>query len=469
MPKLNPPLSVADPDPALLRKLDPIKRVCVAATVIIAGITFFAWFLPALGGLLPDGWRMMAPASALGLLFSALSLQFSESRYSARANRISQVLALLAAFMGAAVLAEYALHISGGIERLLPTDPHSASLWPDRPSPQTASGLLLLGISLALIRVRARIAVRIADLVVSLLGLLILVLVSGEIFGAFRIFALSQVTRTSQQTLICLAFLTLVAFLRRSEVGVFSIFLGRGIGSRIARVLGPIILVLPFIREFARQRMVRFQILPEHYATAILASLAAAMSFVLLMLLVWYIKGMENEIHDLSLRDELTGLYNLRGFKILAVQALRLAQRSNAPFSVLFIDLDDLKRINDFHGHGVGSAALNETGELIKTTFRETDVIGRVGGDEFAVAGQFNDSAISVAIQRLRDASNERNSAAGHRVSLSFSIGHVTSILTENESLESMLAKADQSMYEEKRRKKSGVAQQTSETQNSAP
>jgi diguanylate cyclase (GGDEF)-like protein len=109
------------------------------------------------------------------------------------------------------------------------------------------------------------------------------------------------------------------------------------------------------------------------------------------MLLVWYIKGMENEIHDLSLRDELTGLYNLRGFKILAVQALRLAQRSNAPFSVLFIDLDDLKRINDFHGHGVGSAALNETGELIKTTFRETDVIGRVGGDEFAVAGQFND------------------------------------------------------------------------------
>ena len=454
MPKLNPPLSVADPDPALLRKLDPIKRVCVAATVIIAGITFFAWFLPALGGLLPDGWRMMAPASALGLLFSALSLQFSESRYSARANRISQVLALLTAFMGAAVLAEYALHISGGIERLLPTDPHSASLWPDRPSPQTASGLLLLGISLALIRVRARIAVRIADLVVSLLGLLILVLVSGEIFGAFRIFALSQVTRTSQQTLICLAFLTLVAFLRRSEVGVFSIFLGRGIGSRIARTLGPILLVLPFLREIGRQRLIHTRMLPEDYTTAFLASLAATLSFLLLMLLVWYIKAMEVEIQDLSLRDELTRLYNLRGFSLLGDHVLNLAHRTQAPCSVLFVDVDNLKLINDSLGHALGSAILVETADLLKKTFRESDVLGRIGGDEFAVVCQCSHVTISIAANRLEAAAVNRNAQPGRQFPLSFSVGYATADEHGRQSLQELLSLADKAMYEDKRHKK---------------
>jgi len=454
MPKLNPPLSVADPDPALLRKLDPIKRVCVAATVIIAGITFFAWFLPALGGLLPDGWRMMAPASALGLLFSALSLQFSESRYSARANRISQVLALLAAFMGAAVLAEYALHISGGIERFLPTDPHSASLWPDRPSPQTASGLLLLGISLALIRVRARIAVRIADLVVSLLGLLILVLVSGEIFGAFRIFALSQVTRTSQQTLICLAFLTLVAFLRRSEVGVFSIFLGRGIGSRIARTLGPILLVLPFLREIGRQRLIHTRMLPEDYTTAFLASLAATLSFLLLMLLVWYIKAMEVEIQDLSLRDELTRLYNLRGFSLLGDHVLNLAHRTQAPCSVLFVDVDNLKLINDSLGHALGSAILVETADLLKKTFRESDVLGRIGGDEFAVVCQCSHVTISIAANRLEAAAVNRNAQPGRQFPLSFSVGYATADEHGRQSLQELLSLADKAMYEDKRHKK---------------
>jgi diguanylate cyclase (GGDEF)-like protein len=354
-----------------------------------------------------------------------------------------------------AILGEYAFHIAAGLERLFPFDSNSTSPWPDRPSPQTASGLAMLGITIALIRVRGRIVVRIADLVTICLGLLVLVLASGEVFGAMRIFSLSGVTRTSPQTLLCLVFLTLVAFLRRAEMGIFSIFLGRGIGSRIARILGPVILVLPFLREIARQRMVRSQILPEHYATAILASAAAAMSFVFLMLLVFYIKSMENEIHNLSVRDELTGLYNLRGFHLLGERALRLARRSRVPFSVLFIDLDNLKQINDLHGHSVGSECLAETGALLQATFRETDVLGRIGGDEFAVAGQFSHAAVAIATERLREASAQRNSAPGHSAALSFSIGHVTSLLTGHESLRALLSRADEAMYEEKRRKKS--------------
>ena len=381
MPKLNPPLSIGDPDPALLQKLDPIKRVCVALAATVAGLTLLAWFIPPLDSLMPGGWRLMATASAIGLALCAFSLEFSESRYSKRVNKLSQVLAVLAVLLGATILAEYALHISTGLEHILPFDPKSISPWPARPSPQTASGLVLLGITLALIRVRSRIAVRIADLVLICLAMLMLVLVSGEIFGALRLFGLSPVTRTSPQTLLCLALLTFVAFLRRSEIGLFSIFLGHGIGSTIARVLGPILLVLPFLREIGRQRMVHAQLLPERYATAILASIAAAMAFGMLIVIAWYIKEMEAEIQDLSLRDELTRLYNLRGFSLLGGHVLVLAQRSQLPCSVLYVDVDNLKHINDSLGHAKGSAILKETVQMLEQTFRETDVIGRIGGD----------------------------------------------------------------------------------------
>jgi diguanylate cyclase (GGDEF)-like protein len=454
MPKPNPHLSIGESDPALLQMLVPIKRVCLAAVAIIAGTTLFVWFFPALGSFLPDGWRLMTATTALGLLLCTFSLEFSESRYSIRVNRLSKLLALLAAVLGAAILAEYALHISAGLERLLPFDPKSLSPWPDRPSPQTAAGLALLGITSALIRVRVRIVVRIADLVAICLGLLVLVLVSGEIFGALPLFGLSPITRTSPQTLACLALLTFVAFFRRAEIGVFSIFLGRGIGSRTARALAPFLLVLSFLREAGRDRLLLTLHIPDHYANAILASISTAVAFVFLMFLTWRINGMESKIQDLSLRDELTGLYNLRGFNLLAEQALRLAHRSHLPLSVLFVDLDNLKEINDSFGHDTGSAFLAETAELLKLTFRETDVMGRIGGDEFAVVCQCSHAAISIAAKRLEAATAARNSLSGRLFPLRFSTGYITAEEQAKQSLQELLTLADKAMYEEKRRKK---------------
>ena len=454
MPKLNPPLSIGESDPELLRKLAIVKHFCFLAVASIGFLTLLAWYLPVLGKFMPNSWRLMSAETALGVLLSAFSLEFSEQHDSLRVKRLSLVLATLAALLGMAILCEYAFHIAAGLDRIFPFDPKSTSLWPDRPSPQTASGLALLGITIALIRVRGRIAVRIADFVTSCLGLMVLVLASGEVFGALRIFGLSGVTRTSPQTLLCFVLLTLVAFFRRAERGIFSIFLDRGIGSRIARGLGLVILVLPFLREFARQRMLRSQILPANYATAILASVAATMSFVFLMFLVWYIKGMEAKIHDLSLRDELTGVYNLRGFSLLGAQVLSLAQRSQLACSVLFIDLDNLKEINDSRGHNAGSAALVETAGILKQVFRETDVIGRVGGDEFTVVCQCGHVAMSIAAGRLEDAATDRNSRAGHEFPLSFSVGYATAEEHQRQSLNDLLTLADKSMYEEKKRKK---------------
>jgi diguanylate cyclase (GGDEF)-like protein len=177
-------------------------------------------------------------------------------------------------------------------------------------------------------------------------------------------------------------------------------------------------------------------------------------SFLLLLFLTWRIQRMEAEISDLSLRDELTGVRNLRGFHFLGEQALHLAQRSKQPLSVLFIDLDNLKGINDSLGHSTGSAFLVEMAKLLENTFRETDVIGRIGGDEFAVLCQCSHAAMSSAAQRLDEASAIRNSEPGRQFPFSFSVGYVTSEEHKRESLDELLSHADKAMYEEKKRKK---------------
>ncbi|MCX5902466.1 MAG: PAS domain S-box protein [Proteobacteria bacterium] len=93
-------------------------------------------------------------------------------------------------------------------------------------------------------------------------------------------------------------------------------------------------------------------------------------------------KRMEEELRALSLIDELTGLYNRRGFLTLAGQQLRIAKRTKRQQLLLFADLDDLKRINDHLGHALGDQALRDTAQIFKATFRTSDILARMGGDE---------------------------------------------------------------------------------------
>jgi diguanylate cyclase (GGDEF)-like protein len=246
--------------------------------------------------------------------------------------------------------------------------------------------------------------------------------------------------------------LTVAAVSRRIEYGRWSIFSGRGVGSRIARGLLPIVLLLPVSRELMRARMMRTHVLPDHYAAAILAATGTMIALLVLLVMAWQLRRLEWEIQSLSLRDELTGLYNLRGFQLLAQQALRMAQRSRMPFSVLFVDVDGLKQINDRLGHAAGSQLLVEAAAFLQAHFRETDVLGRIGGDEFAVAGQFSSEAIEQVEQRLEAETGQGGHTQTPRLSLS--MGHVTVDPHRIESLDDLLKRADAAMYERKRMKK---------------
>jgi len=452
MPK-NSPLAAIDPsDPAVLDYLARVQRICIAIVAVVAASTLCAWIIVGLGFALPPFWTLMKANTALVALASAVGFSLSEHGRSRRSLFASRALAVLVGAIAAASLVEHAFGISLGVNTFVAAD--RLSRHPGLMSPQSGSSFLLLAIALFFVRASKGVARHFADFCVAAVSFLVLVVVSGYLFGATSPFSIAPSNWTSPQALLSLSLLSFVAFSRRAEYGVFSILVGTGNGSRIARVLTPILLALPFLREIGRVRLLNNHLLPPHYASAILASLAAVLSFGLLMILAARINKMEVRIKDLSLRDELTGLANLRGFRVLAEQALRLAKRSRKPFSVLFIDVDELKQINDKLGHRVGSMFLVDTAKLLKTTFRESDVVGRIGGDEFAVCGLFSDTAIEVAVARLHAGAALRTPDPTGHMPLSLSTGHVTVSEHGNVSLENLLAQADTAMYEQKNLKK---------------
>src|SRR5664279_208380 len=160
-------------------------------------------------------------------------------------------------------------------------------------------------------------------------------------------------------------------------------------------------------------------------------------------------------LREMSLVDPLTLLYNRRGLLALARQLFKVADRMRRRVSHIFVDLDGLKVINDSLGHGVGDQALLETTELLKETFRDSDIIARMGGDEFVVLAMENAGAdAELWTARLQENLRARNARADRSYLLSLSIGIVYYDPDAPRELDDLLARADRLMYEEKRAKR---------------
>lgn len=171
------------------------------------------------------------------------------------------------------------------------------------------------------------------------------------------------------------------------------------------------------------------------------------------------LKRAEESLRNQTLTDDLTGLKNRRGFITLAEQQLKVsrAPRKQEPLLLVYADMDDLKQINDRFGHHVGSQALVETAQIIRHTCRETDIIGRIGGDEFAilVAPAVADSDTRLT-ERLQENLRHFNQQNSQPYLLSLSLGTTRIEAGSTASIEELLTQADEAMYEHKRSKKQG-------------
>jgi diguanylate cyclase (GGDEF)-like protein/PAS domain S-box-containing protein len=166
------------------------------------------------------------------------------------------------------------------------------------------------------------------------------------------------------------------------------------------------------------------------------------------------LKMLQEELRKSSLVDELTGIYNRRGFSTLARQQLRTAQRMGRRLHLFFMDMDQLKAINDTMGHNQGDRAIRETALVLKATFRESDILGRWGGDEFSVLAMDTDEeGTKAALNRLRQNLDDWNTDTARPYKISLSTGSATYDPESPSTLEDLIARADRSMYEDKRKR----------------
>jgi diguanylate cyclase (GGDEF)-like protein len=154
-----------------------------------------------------------------------------------------------------------------------------------------------------------------------------------------------------------------------------------------------------------------------------------------------------------SITDELTGLANRRGFYALAEQQLKLSRRQRRGIYVLYADVDGLKRVNDTFGHLEGDRALVEVANILKGTYRESDIVARIAGDEFVVIpiGSTGDDIYAV-VGRLKKNLDARNATTDRGYNLCLSLGVAEYDPANPCTIDELLSRADESMYKDKKR-----------------
>jgi len=167
-------------------------------------------------------------------------------------------------------------------------------------------------------------------------------------------------------------------------------------------------------------------------------------------------KQAEEKIQQMAYHDSLTGLANRHGFLALAGQQLKLSDRTKKGVLLFFADLDGMKEINDTLGHKEGDNALIDVAAVLNETFRSSDIIARMGGDEFAVlAIDMAEENADIQMTRLQDRFDRHNGQADRRYRLSLSVGCSCYDPENPRSIDELMAQADKRMYEQKRSKKS--------------
>uniref|UniRef100_A0A7C6AG83 Diguanylate cyclase n=1 Tax=candidate division WOR-3 bacterium TaxID=2052148 RepID=A0A7C6AG83_UNCW3 len=167
---------------------------------------------------------------------------------------------------------------------------------------------------------------------------------------------------------------------------------------------------------------------------------------------ITYRKKLEEKLTTQSITDELTGMLNRRGFKTFAEQQIEVAKKTKKGFYLFYCDINNMKILNDKYGHSTGDIMLKETAHILKSSFRKSDIIARVGGDEFIViANEAQPESIDVMLNRLKTNIEKINESNNHPA-LSLSIGYAYFDPNDSKMLDDIINIADKMMYEEKQK-----------------
>lgn len=197
-----------------------------------------------------------------------------------------------------------------------------------------------------------------------------------------------------------------------------------------------------------------------------LAGVVAALVVVGLLVLHWRVRrelraaqgelaGAQAELRLAAVTDALTGLYNRRFFDEVTTHHLEHHRRFHLPLSILYLDVDRFKAINDTQGHATGDRVLRHAAEYIRHKFREADYVFRFGGDEFLVLISCGADEAAKRAQHLQGEFHRTLDEAGLPLSLGLSVG-IAQVEADAHDLEHAIAVADERMFHDKSRRASG-------------
>jgi len=449
------------PDLRILSWVHTVQTACLVAVSLVAACILCGWVVPGVAAVLPHGWSLMKLNTSFAFLLGAAGLLATQSREAGLRLVVAWLCSAAIMIIAGSALFAHATGHPLGLETILAAD--SGAKNPGRMSIQTSVYLELVGLILILEGLCRKFYIHLADVTTMMLVLLVLSVIAGYTFDAEDLFGQSEYTRVSAPTLACMSLLGIAVVCRRTRDGFFAVLVGQAIGSQTARVTLPLAIILPFLVMGGSAYATHAHWLSTPYAAALTASVSSILIFGFAVLMARKINDLERELRDMSLTDELTKIHNRRAFYVLGDYALREARRKHRQLTVLFFDLNGLKRVNDNLGHEVGSQLLIEAANLLRANFRSSDIVARVGGDEFAIIGSEGRTELFAALTRLDVATAAANGAPGVPYRISYSMGEATYEPGNKESFVELVERADAMMYERKRRRAAARATATSQ------
>lgn len=441
--------------PAGRRSLTQDASAAGASVVLAVGVAvLFGWALDitALKSVVPTFVSIKAN-TALAFVLLGFGLLFLRAR---AATRYRRALGLTVAAIGLITILEYVLRWDAGIDQLLfPDAGVVGTSHPGRMSPTAALSFLLTGVALASRNTSRTRGIRRADLLVLVAIVIAFLAFVGYLFGASALYAFAASTQMALVTSITLLIAGPTLLAIDPEHGIGWILLRPTAGGIVARRLIPLALLLPITVGVVGLAGERAGLYDSAFGLALMVVTLTTIFVAAAALVSWALDGAHVDqlsAEASSLTDELTGLANRRA----AVQALRrfdlAASQSGRPYSVLAMDLDGLKGINDTGGHAAGDIAIRRVAAALRDTLRGADLAARMGGDEFvALLFETNANQAGIVGDRIRAAIAANVYATANtkgRAAVTASIG--ISVWSPGRTGQELLAEADRALYVQK-------------------
>lgn len=441
----------------LVRGLSAVVFATTAVVVVIGwglGVEVVTSVIPGAVG--------MKFMTAVGLAAGAAAVwRIADGRRPHR-DPLTAALGLVPGVLGVAVLSEYIWHVRLGIDELPFIDHagHSAHIaFPGRFAPTTGTAFLVLTVALLTVDLGAERRWRISEVLALPVAVIPSMSLIGYAYSIQEFWGPAAAAKMAANTALCFVALAVGLLLCRPRGRILELARTRDPGGVMVRRIIPLCITVPLILGWLQLRSVRSHLFSDPVATWWFA----AATIVAMVLIIWWCAGslsrgdkerrrLEGQLRRLATYDPLSGLLNRGGFEAEAVSLLSRSERYGHEASLLLLDLDRFKPINDQLGHATGDRVLKAVADLLLARLRRSDVAARLGGDEFAVLllEARDGGAVSVAEDLIRRIGELRVSSDTGVAHTTTSIG-IAEILAGGHGLESLLARADAAMYEAKR------------------